>query len=176
MLGEIVSRLGYEREQAPVAAVAPRLAAFGDDNVGTRFDCLAQVSDTLHLTDQRHAERPDFRRMRLELSEREHHGGWPLGQYLVEQLRIPSHGPGDETTANPRFACCCELRLEPTGVAIAAANEAKSPRFGYGGSEPSARKHVHGRRKNRVLDSKLRGQPCLQSHRTLRTRGGLVGK
>src|SRR5688572_27585999 len=102
--------------------------------------------------------------MWLELPEGEHYSRRLLGEDLIQQLWIPRHRPGNEPAADPCIPRCCELLLEPIGVAITAADDAEPACIGDGGSKPPARDHVHGRQKNWMLDSELLREPCPQTH------------
>src|SRR6185437_13310697 len=109
-------------------AMAARLGALRDQNVGARFERLSRHALVLHLADQQRSRGLDSRRKRPGVAEREHDRTRPDGECDIQEFWLLRQAPGDEADAERRPAGfqLDGFLLEPGFVAIAAAEDAEA--------------------------------------------------
>jgi hypothetical protein len=113
----------HETHRPAPTSVTACLAPLGNNHRGASRKSSADMVKRLTLTDQTNAGVGDRASEWPRVAEGKHQSpGSPL-KNLIKKFALPFERPGDEAAAHRRVACCTELLFEPSGIAIAAANQ-----------------------------------------------------
>jgi hypothetical protein len=155
--------------------MATRFGTLRHNDIGTGVDCRLGMRLGLDLTDQLGAGGFDLAGKQSRIGERDHQRGGRMGQRLFQQFGMLCQRPGDEAATDPRIARRGKFTVEPRGIAIAAAKNAKSTGGGNGSRQFAASNEAHRCAQDRMGDAKPIGQPCAQHLDGKRDKVALIG-
>src|SRR5450755_4190955 len=98
MFAQSVHHRRHERKRRPgCLAMAARFRALSNDNIGPDISCSSGLVDGMDLADERHTGPLDARRKRRRISKGQHNCPRMTVDCEIEQIRLLSDRPGDET-------------------------------------------------------------------------------
>ena len=133
--------------------------SLGHDHVRPDLERELDVRAALDLAQQRHAGLAHAGRERTRVAERQHDRPRLAVEHVVEQPRLARERPGDKPATAVGRSGLVELRIDPSPVAVPAADEPEPAGVRDRRRQAPARREGHRRQHHRMHEPQTLRQP-----------------